>query len=196
MTNIFSSYGDDLFKKLKLKHHRYMSRTDEVNIQHDIINSNQESSPEIDSDETELLTPKIDDRNISIIENHAKLHDLCGVCNDKATGKHYGIATCEGCKGMNHLLLHNLKKCLFFSTGFFKRTVRDKKEYRCYRDGSCLIDKFQRTRCQHCRFQKCLIKGMAITHVQLHRTPAKVGQICLSSLEIVLFHFKPFKIIQ
>jgi hypothetical protein len=24
----------------------------------------------------------------------------CGVCNDKATGIHYGLATCEGCKGI------------------------------------------------------------------------------------------------
>jgi hypothetical protein len=23
----------------------------------------------------------------------------CGVCHDKATGVHYGLATCEGCKG-------------------------------------------------------------------------------------------------
>lgn len=23
----------------------------------------------------------------------------CGVCNDRATGVHYGLATCEGCKG-------------------------------------------------------------------------------------------------
>jgi hypothetical protein len=25
----------------------------------------------------------------------------CRVCNDKATGVHYGIATCEGCKVSN-----------------------------------------------------------------------------------------------
>ncbi len=23
----------------------------------------------------------------------------CGVCHDRATGVHYGLATCEGCKG-------------------------------------------------------------------------------------------------
>lgn len=25
----------------------------------------------------------------------------CGVCHDRATGVHYGLATCEGCKGRN-----------------------------------------------------------------------------------------------
>jgi hypothetical protein len=31
---------------------------------------------------------------------------ICNICEDKATGLHYGIITCEGCKG------------------FFKRTVQ------------------------------------------------------------------------
>jgi hypothetical protein len=35
---------------------------------------------------------------------------MCKVCNDKATGVHYGISTCEGCK---------VKSFLFFSF-FFK----------------------------------------------------------------------------
>ncbi|CAF5058707.1 unnamed protein product, partial [Rotaria sp. Silwood1] len=91
--------------------------------------------------------------NISFIHNHRKLFNLCGVCNDKATGIHYGLATCEGCKG------------------FFKRTVQNKRKYRCNGNGSCIIDKSQRNRCQYCRFRKCLMKGMVIAAVRYDRTP-------------------------
>lgn len=31
-----------------------------------------------------------------------KTHMLCGVCHDRATGVHYGLATCEGCKGRSY----------------------------------------------------------------------------------------------
>ena len=69
---------------------------------------------------------------------------ICMICEDKATGLHYGIITCEGCKG------------------FFKRTVQNKRVYTCVADGNCEINKAQRNRCQYCRFQKCLQKGMVL----------------------------------
>lgn len=58
------------------------------------------------------------------------------------TGKHYGVYSCEGCKG------------------FFKRTVRKDLTYTCRDSKECLIDKRQRNRCQYCRYQKCLAMGM------------------------------------
>lgn len=58
------------------------------------------------------------------------------------TGKHYGVYSCEGCKG------------------FFKRTVRKDLTYTCRDNKDCLIDKRQRNRCQYCRYQKCLAMGM------------------------------------
>ncbi|MEQ2218535.1 hypothetical protein XENOCAPTIV_004638, partial [Xenoophorus captivus] len=58
------------------------------------------------------------------------------------TGKHYGVYSCEGCKG------------------FFKRTVRKDLTYTCRDNKECLIDKRQRNRCQYCRYQKCLAMGM------------------------------------
>ncbi|CAF0835228.1 unnamed protein product [Rotaria sp. Silwood1] len=127
-----------------------------------------------------LLTPDIDDlqqkekellqslnpidlqiaQDLSSIENQAKPMQCqrkpyiqCEICHDKATGIHYGVTTCEGCKG------------------FFKRTVQNKKIYRCIRNGSCIIDKFQRKHCQHCRFTKCLEKGMVIGAVRYDRMP-------------------------
>lgn len=62
-----------------------------------------------------------------------------GLC---PTGKHYGVYSCEGCKG------------------FFKRTVRKDLSYTCRDSKECLIDKRQRNRCQYCRYQKCLAMGM------------------------------------
>ncbi|XP_076359926.1 hormone receptor 4-like isoform X1 [Tachypleus tridentatus] len=78
---------------------------------------------------------------------------VCMICEDKATGLHYGIITCEGCKG------------------FFKRTVQNKRVYTCVADGSCEITKAQRNRCQYCRFQKCLRQGMVLAAVREDRMP-------------------------
>ncbi|KAI1236508.1 Retinoic acid receptor RXR-gamma, partial [Lamprotornis superbus] len=66
-------------------------------------------------------------------------------------GKHYGVYSCEGCKG------------------FFKRTVRKDLTYTCRDNKDCLIDKRQRNRCQYCRYQKCLAMGMKREAVQEER---------------------------
>lgn len=75
----------------------------------------------------------------------------CVVCNDKATGYHYGVFTCEGCKG------------------FFKRTVQKQLEYTCKGDGNCEVNQINRNRCQYCRFQKCMAKGMLREGMRLFR---------------------------
>lgn len=69
---------------------------------------------------------------------------ICMICEDRATGLHYGIITCEGCKG------------------FFKRTVQNRRVYTCVADGNCEITKAQRNRCQYCRFKKCIEQGMVL----------------------------------
>lgn len=66
----------------------------------------------------------------------------CAVCNDRSTGKHYGVLTCEGCKS------------------FFKRTVRNSTGYKCRNQNGCSITRTTRSRCPSCRFQKCLVAGM------------------------------------
>ncbi|XP_076352018.1 retinoic acid receptor RXR-alpha-B-like isoform X3 [Tachypleus tridentatus] len=82
---------------------------------------------------------------------------LCSICGDRASGKHYGVYSCEGCKG------------------FFKRTVRKDLTYACREERNCIVDKRQRNRCQYCRYQKCLIMGMKREAVQeeRHRTKDK-----------------------
>jgi len=81
---------------------------------------------------------------------------LCSICGDRASGKHYGVYSCEGCKG------------------FFKRTVRKDLTYACREDKNCIIDKRQRNRCQYCRYQKCLSMGMKREAVQVGTSPIRL----------------------
>ena len=66
----------------------------------------------------------------------------CYCCFPPPAGKHYGVYSCEGCKG------------------FFKRTIRKDLTYSCRDNKDCTVDKRQRNRCQYCRYQKCLATGM------------------------------------
>lgn len=66
------------------------------------------------------------------------------MCGDKISGFHYGIFSCESCKG------------------FFKRTVQNKKNYQCLRGASCPISIATRKKCPACRFNKCLTTGMKL----------------------------------
>ncbi|KAK6307750.1 hypothetical protein J4Q44_G00210210 [Coregonus suidteri] len=76
----------------------------------------------------------------------------CRVCGDKASGFHYGVHACEGCKG------------------FFRRTVRLKLVYdHC--NLHCRIHKKSRNKCQYCRFQKCLLVGMSHDAIRFGRMP-------------------------
>ncbi|CAD5228354.1 unnamed protein product [Bursaphelenchus okinawaensis] len=75
----------------------------------------------------------------------------CPVCGDKVSGYHYGLLTCESCKG------------------FFKRTVQNKKKYQCSGDEKCLVDKTCRKRCPRCRFKKCIERGMKVEAVREDR---------------------------
>lgn len=68
--------------------------------------------------------------------------ELCLVCSDRASGRHYGAISCEGCKG------------------FFKRSIRKQLAYQCRGTMNCEITKHHRNRCQYCRLQKCLACGM------------------------------------
>ncbi|XP_048845470.1 retinoic acid receptor RXR-gamma-A isoform X2 [Brienomyrus brachyistius] len=80
---------------------------------------------------------------------------ICAICGDRSSGKHYGVYSCEGCKG------------------FFKRTIRKDLTYTCRDNKDCLIDKRQRNRCQYCRYQKCLAMGMKREAVQEERQRSK-----------------------
>ncbi|XP_075243239.1 retinoic acid receptor gamma-like [Convolutriloba macropyga] len=90
-------------------------------------------------------------------EFEGKEQPLCKVCGDVASGKHYGVVSCEGCKG------------------FFKRSIQLKLTYKCKQLSAkqqkppvvvvggvekCVIDKNTRNDCQKCRFDLCMQSGM------------------------------------
>ena len=83
----------------------------------------------------------------------------CAVCGDHAACQHYGVRTCEGCKG------------------FFKRTVQKNAKYVCLADKSCPVDKRRRNRCQFCRFQKCLAAGMIKEVVRTDSLKGRRGRL-------------------
>jgi len=82
-------------------------------------------------------------------------YERCEVCGDRASGRHYGVKSCEGCKG------------------FFKRSIRKKLNYTCRWNADCPVTKLQRNRCQACRFFKCVSVGMRADSVQNERGPIR-----------------------
>ncbi|KAG8241676.1 putative nuclear hormone receptor hr3 [Homalodisca vitripennis] len=79
----------------------------------------------------------------------------CKVCGDKSSGVHYGVITCEGCKG------------------FFRRSQSSVVNYQCPRNKNYIVDRVNRNRCQFCRLQKCLRLGMSRDAVKFGRMSKK-----------------------
>ncbi|XP_040201712.1 peroxisome proliferator-activated receptor alpha [Rana temporaria] len=117
------------------------------------------SNGSISTDQTDTLSPASSPSSITFpaalsgTEDPSKsLNIECRVCGDKASGFHYGVHACEGCKG------------------FFRRTIRLKLVYdRCER--LCKIQKKNRNKCQYCRFEKCLSVGMSHNAIRFGRMP-------------------------
>ncbi|RMB95663.1 hypothetical protein DUI87_27775 [Hirundo rustica rustica] len=76
---------------------------------------------------------------------------LCAICGDRATGKHYGASSCDGCKG------------------FFRRSVRKNHMYSCRFNRQCVVDKDKRNQCRYCRLKKCFRAGMKKEGGFMHR---------------------------
>uniref|UniRef100_A0A915BFJ9 Nuclear hormone receptor family member nhr-1 n=1 Tax=Parascaris univalens TaxID=6257 RepID=A0A915BFJ9_PARUN len=77
--------------------------------------------------------------------------ELCAVCSDLATGYHYGVASCNGCKT------------------FFRRTIVSDHTFICQYQGNCDVNKNIRCACRHCRFNKCVAVGMDAKAIQNDR---------------------------
>ncbi|GMR33911.1 hypothetical protein PMAYCL1PPCAC_04106, partial [Pristionchus mayeri] len=77
--------------------------------------------------------------------------EKCVVCADRATGLHYSVPSCNGCKT------------------FFRRTIICGRRFKCHKDGQCQFNKQGRCSCRACRFQKCLDSGMDPHAIQQSR---------------------------
>lgn len=110
------------------------------------------ATPDLSTPHLQLFTENSPDQGPN------KVFDLCVVCGDKASGRHYGAITCEGCKG------------------FFKRSIRKNLVYSCRGSKDCVINKHHRNRCQYCRLQRCIAFGMKQDSVQCERKPIEVSR--------------------
>lgn len=108
------------------------------------INSNSNSNS---SDQPEAGLP-----TTAGISRQQLINSPCPICSDKISGFHYGIFSCESCKG------------------FFKRTVQNRKNYVCLRGAACPVTIATRKKCPACRFEKCLQKGMKLEAIREDRT--------------------------
>ncbi|KAK6031382.1 zinc finger, C4 type, partial [Ostertagia ostertagi] len=79
------------------------------------------------------------------------LGTLCVVCEDIATGNHYSVPSCNGCKT------------------FFRRAVVNNRMFTCMGNGDCPVNKGVRCACRHCRLKKCLLVGMDKKSIQNDR---------------------------
>ncbi|KAH0554355.1 hypothetical protein KQX54_009875 [Cotesia glomerata] len=98
----------------------------------------------------------LNDRRVQVKSIRAQIEIIpCKVCGDKSSGVHYGVITCEGCKG------------------FFRRSQSSVVNYQCPRNKNCVVDRVNRNRCQYCRLQKCLRLGMSRDAVKFGRMSKK-----------------------
>ncbi|KAL5006017.1 hypothetical protein ScPMuIL_017175 [Solemya velum] len=98
---------------------------------------------------------------------------LCRVCGDKASGFHYGVHACEGCKG------------------FFRRSIQNKIQYRpCLKNQQCNIMRVNRNRCQYCRLKKCISVGMSRDAVRFGRVPKKEKARIIEKMQKVNSHYQ------
>jgi nuclear receptor subfamily 1 group D protein 1 len=79
----------------------------------------------------------------------------CKVCGDEASGFHYGVDSCEGCKG------------------FFRRCITQGMNHQCTNSQQCEMTPFSRNSCQFCRLKKCFAVGMSREASRLGRRPKR-----------------------
>ncbi|XP_031617038.1 nuclear hormone receptor FTZ-F1 beta [Contarinia nasturtii] len=113
-------------------------------------NENAKTLQHQQSNEENILEPEIIPS--AGISRQQLINSPCPICGDKISGFHYGIFSCESCKG------------------FFKRTVQNRKNYVCLRGGPCPISIATRKKCPACRFEKCLQRGMKLEAIREDRT--------------------------
>lgn len=75
----------------------------------------------------------------------------CRVCGARASGLHYGVNSCEACKG------------------FFRRALKRPMVFKCTKSKKCEVKGSKRSTCRFCRYKKCLSLGMARESIKTGR---------------------------
>ncbi|XP_065169156.1 probable nuclear hormone receptor HR3 isoform X3 [Atheta coriaria] len=121
---------------------------------HQHAHQQQQQQQHLHSVTTNLIDDKEEKKSANSIRAQIEIIP-CKVCGDKSSGVHYGVITCEGCKG------------------FFRRSQSSVVNYQCPRNKNCVVDRVNRNRCQYCRLQKCLRLGMSRDAVKFGRMSKK-----------------------
>lgn len=75
----------------------------------------------------------------------------CLVCGTGSSGLHFGVITCEGCKG------------------FYRRCKKENSQLTCTLGSQCEITYETRNQCKACRLTKCLKAGMDLKNSKIGR---------------------------
>ncbi|KAK3517842.1 hypothetical protein QTP70_021005 [Hemibagrus guttatus] len=137
-------------EKLLLKHESSPGKVILTSADGSAVNQLLFASPELAGQQIQFVTEGTEQSSVKPVVEY------CVVCGDKASGRHYGAVSCEGCKG------------------FFKRSIRKNLVYTCRGSGECVINKHHRNRCQYCRLRRCMALGMKQDSVQCERKPVEV----------------------
>lgn len=97
------------------------------------------------------------------------------ICSDRASGFHYGVLACEGCKGFfKRVCKEKIKSLNSSNTSESSEGSNIKRQ--CVFGGNCEINVRTRNRCQYCRIQKCIELGMSKDGIKLGRRSKKFKQ--------------------
>lgn len=66
----------------------------------------------------------------------------CSICDAPTHGMHFGVSTCKAC------------------ASFFRRSMVERKRYKCRFQDLCIINNKVRNNCRACRLKKCYNMGM------------------------------------
>ena len=127
--------------------------------------SSSENLPQTDEDSQTDLPTNGNCRKVKQSVHKALKFPPCFVCGGNASGLHYGVNSCEACKG------------------FFRRYLLRNEEYKCSKGGKCVITSRHRGNCSGCRLTKCLELGMS-------KTASRLGRYTLSRRTKTIMHVK------